>query len=859
MTLQASQGAAEPLSPSQMPAQQQEETDVVPLSGSGGSDGSGVEPPVSGSSHNEASDPVAPTRSNANTHEVENADKLGKDSAVTPSEAADTLHFSTGPGVTATQVDIAPGGPTRGMMAASQDSDRVASQGRGNYAFDGVLAQPQPTYPNASTTANFPRASTGEEDDPQTTAPEESAADVPEDKPRRFSSSPQLPDVARMSSFGDDLFSTATQSDTITAAPAIVAVQEEPAPSPQPSSVPSPPPETTMDKPADASATTNSTAEEPSERLGQHATRDGRDSQSVSRPAAEAPGPAQLPQHSPSIPVESDPRTPPAVQDNRQEGIEIPSATARPVDSDNVSPVSEHGTCGMRSHNDPAAPRHHDAAPLSQSNVALSKPDAERTSTNVAHAPAPSNQQAQGDTDVSGDDSTGLKEPQIGHTSETDKLTEDIIRSLSPARPTSDHIPRDDTASGPSQLGLGRESRYLSGVYDDYWAASDDKHVPRPTSDPAKPPAATANNEALDAAAGGEVSEIPRPLSPRRAESEAAAAPVSRPLSRRFSWEVEEPTQNEGFAANAPSNPPAVVVGPSLSPPVDTQNGAEESSETLKQAGLSQMNDVRQSSSMEVEKRESAIGTRDAVTSITSGQPNPEEAHEPPSPVSAASVHNTSSSAEPGRLSLAEEKLNVSLPGAHPALAHTHGPKAPTPDVSAPTPQVHPQPTQRILTFKEIREFPDVADRIAKFNDTRAQFAAMDSGLTSWLLAMQAERPEHANASPSFWMMTTGAQGGPGRPGSAVKSPASARPAQQQPYYQQYLNAAAPTTATSPLPAQPPSGSMPMGSHSSSSDFKHSSGQVGAKGKELLLAAGKAGKGLLSKGRHKFRGDKVFP
>ncbi|KAG7291513.1 hypothetical protein NEMBOFW57_001532 [Staphylotrichum longicolle] len=44
------------------------------------------------------------------------------------------------------------------------------------------------------------------------------------------------------------------------------------------------------------------------------------------------------------------------------------------------------------------------------------------------------------------------------------------------------------------------------------------------------------------------------------------------------------------------------------------------------------------------------------------------------------------------------------------------------------------------------------------------------------------------------------------------------------------------------------------------SGLGHSSGQVGTKSKELFMAAGKAGKGLFSKGRNKLRekGDRVF-
>ncbi|KAL2758617.1 hypothetical protein ACRALDRAFT_2057967 [Sodiomyces alcalophilus JCM 7366] len=850
-TLQASQDSADPLPLLQAPVPQQSIHSVPSSAGETQSMGSRLEPPVSVASNNEAPDATAPLsrpdssmssaeqhrrvedggadspdQTGSSTHEV--AGTEDKDSVAAPREA--TSSVATSPGVTRKEVDVSPGGPTHGLNTASQGSDGAAAEGSSDYVFDRVLAQPQPTYPKATTTARFPRASA---EHPEPSQPDESAADVPQDKPNRFASSPQLPDLARMSLFGDDLFSTTTQPSTITPTPAVAAVQEDPTQSPQSSSVPLPT-DTTMDKPAPHLTTKP-------EKPTQDAAHTTSDSQSVDggaavhdpndEAAAQTPKPSQPPH---GISIDSIPETSPPAQGTRRKEIEIPSAPAISVDSDNVSPVSEHAAAGeIQSHNDSTAPAdRHDPAQPSQSDAGSPKSDTALTPTKGVQAST--NERAQHATNAAQDDSVGPKEPQMEPSTETDKLTEDIIRSLSPIRPTSAEVASgDDEGPGRSQPGLGRESRYLSGVYDDYWAATDDKHLSLPISDPKPPAAAARNNEAAGAASSG-VSEIP-PLSPRRAEPEATAAPVSRPLSRRFSWEAEELVEKKSSATNAPASPLTVVVGPSLLPHEASQSGAG--------------------------KRESAIGPRDHATSprvaaAPSGHPDP-EAHEPPSPVSAASVQDSSPSAEQkNRLSLPEEKLPVSSPSAHPALAHSQGPSAPAKEVSAPpTPHAHSQPTQRILTFKEIRELPTAADRIAKYNDTRTQFAAMDSGLTGWLLDLQAEHPEHANASPSFRAMMMGAQAatGHGSPGSALKSPAQ----QQQPYYQQYLNAAAPNTAAAP-PGRPSSSSMPMGSHLPSSDFKHSSGQVGAKGKELLLAAGKAGKGLLSKGRHKLRGDKVF-
>jgi hypothetical protein len=130
----------------------------------------------------------------------------------------------------------------------------------------------------------------------------------------------------------------------------------------------------------------------------------------------------------------------------------------------------------------------------------------------------------------------------------------------------------------------------------------------------------------------------------------------------------------------------------------------------------------------------------------------------------------------------------------------------------------------------------------------------MDSGLSNWMETLRAEHPEHSNAN-GMWAATA-----PGVP------PKGGKHGLQQPYYQQYLNASSPTnpSATSAAAQGAAQQSYPPGSHSGPS--KITTQQVQAKGKELLHTAGifggkagKAGKGLLAKGKSRFRGtgDKV--
>jgi hypothetical protein len=119
--------------------------------------------------------------------------------------------------------------------------------------------------------------------------------------------------------------------------------------------------------------------------------------------------------------------------------------------------------------------------------------------------------------------------------------------------------------------------------------------------------------------------------------------------------------------------------------------------------------------------------------------------------------------------------------------------------------------------------------------------------------SLKAQYSEHANVSSSFVGSRVSVPSGAAR----SKNPNSSV---QQPYYQQYLNASSPSARSGP---NVQSGSQQGSSPASSS--KLSTQQVQAKGKELLQTAGifggkagKAGKGLLAKGKSRLRGgDKV--
>jgi hypothetical protein len=181
---------------------------------------------------------------------------------------------------------------------------------------------------------------------------------------------------------------------------------------------------------------------------------------------------------------------------------------------------------------------------------------------------------------------------------------------------------------------------------------------------------------------------------------------------------------------------------------------------------------------------------------------------------------------DPKRLSLAEEKIAIqesshpvspSSPPLeqHPAFAQSQQPRqADLPNALS---------TQNIVGFRSIMEMSSPAERIKSYNETRWQFSKVETGLDDWLRAMTSQHPEHANAVQSYPAMAVQQDG-----------PAAA--------------------------AQPGQGGGRAPVHLHMPHMPHIQHQVGTKGKGLLLAAGKAGKGLFSKGRNKLRGtgDKVF-
>ncbi|KAK4459383.1 hypothetical protein QBC42DRAFT_208081 [Cladorrhinum samala] len=415
---------------------------------------------------------------------------------------------------------------------------------------------------------------------------------------------------------------------------------------------------------------------------------------------------------------------------------------------------------------------------------------------------------------------------------DSDMLSEEIIKSLSPVQ-SSESFGNIEGATTDAYQAVAnqppdspvRESSYLGDVYDDYWAASEEKaeevattgaaEVPEQAQQPPSAPASP--TEALTTAPISTTSQAPAPLQVTPApakesaasESQQAASPALGDSRRRFSWEA-------GF-----SDPQPVVTQLTATPPAVEPKSLDFTSA----ATPAIPNTDGAVSDGKAPEGVNAFSVSQASTAVPRSANTPSE---PSSPVSVVSEkHGNRASPAPE----AQQKLSLadSLFGASPAPALTDDqliPRAMVPRASSPNLPVN------ILSFRQILEMGPPTERIKHFDETRMQFASIDTGLDEWLAIMSSKHPEHN--SPGF-----------GASREALQSPGA-----QVTHYQH-----AGHMGGGGLPANIPM--PPPQNHGTG--FSHLHGGSN-KSRELLMAAGKAGKGLFSKGRNKLRGtgDKVF-
>ncbi|KFY19062.1 hypothetical protein V493_08165, partial [Pseudogymnoascus sp. VKM F-4281 (FW-2241)] len=487
---------------------------------------------------------------------------------------------------------------------------------------------------------------------------------------------------------------------------------------------------------------------------------------------------------------------------------------------------------------------------------------------------------------------------------ETDRLRKEIVRSLSPRDSVSnaaqDWVPPPAAGSRQSTLGLPspsapRDSMYLPSEYDNYWAETEEETQTQPQSQEQIVPVSDATPSSLMASTGPHKVEEPEnipedipviaPLSSKRA-SMLPAEPMQPVLERRFSWEAL-PEQVTTAAPDSQSQP-AVV-----SPQPFVAEKSVEVQETLPGATVTRsgsaspaplsLRSPRPSEALSEDHKDSlgsegivsqavtaAAVVAPAASTIRPVSADSDDAAPPYSEVVSTAGTDTvspmSAKAEPVRSQ--SQQINSMLdidasqtPPPQDEPAQSFAPSQSS-DVSRPQamsqssevsrPQAMVDPTMP-RAFKEILSLPTPQQRIDAYNESRQQFASMDSGLGNWMSATTA-LPHLQNPL---------AAGDPRAGAQSLQRPKSGNilAPQPQPYYQQYLNASTPTSSTPP-PARYSGGTPNTGIQGFGSTSGKTTQQMQAKSKELLHTAGifggrasKAGKGLLAKGKSRFKGS----
>lgn len=669
---------------------------------------------------------------------------------------------------------------------------------------------------------------------------------------RRYSSSPKLPDLARMSVFGSDLFSgtanllgrSSNQSGTPTEDAATRGVDNQ-----------------TKNLAHDSSVGTQS-----QQRPFRPSLPGGWVSETASTPGGEIPTPLAVITEN-SLPIHEHPEVPSL----KPAPLRTPtprSSIIRPVDDDDgesigsghaspdippplrtsASPsklslverpakTSEDGRDTAEKDEDTQAAEANPVAPAPLQPRKSPIPDS--TTENLGHSVM------RVDTMNTTESSSPLKE--------SDFLRDEIIRSLSPVRSSDTHLDtsRDESAA--------RESAYLSDVYGDYWTAD---------AAPSEQKEHASQAENLETVGEKADSTSVTPTRPSHdwtssvtsTNNGQVAMPASEPEADqtdmhrdRFSWEVgprgnntavRSPTKHELPSIPQDIEDPVSAAAPVLSSPVD--------SGTL--SPLISLPVLSFGGDDETTPKENRSRAVSAVSMLPPGHEL-----EPPSPVS----HNSGNDFGPRSpdddretkfLWPSDEKIVVTspiTPISPPAFGESHADRADSPEptpTDIPLPR-SPSPTRpaedaqlsekSMMSLHQIMQLPTSPERVYKMLETRAEFAAMESGLNQWLSQMLAQ-PEHAQGSQNFKYPPSGPDVGllavvVGRKRSSVGEGV-----------QEYSSTGTGLTNVGSVRIAREA-NLQLG------NLMHGTGQAGAKGKELLQSAGKMGKGLLSKGKNKLR------
>lgn len=405
---------------------------------------------------------------------------------------------------------------------------------------------------------------------------------------------------------------------------------------------------------------------------------------------------------------------------------------------------------------------------------------------------------------------------------ESDRLRKEIMRSFS-----SDHTPvvvpvaqPKDAESEEPKSRPQHESTYLPSEYDSYWGeqgiAPTSPLQVRSATSPSEPATLVINPQSTENVTSTEPMPSSAPSKPRHK------------LKKRFSWEASDDSEEDvleeppvSAPSTQPKQPPPVVAPiaettDSILPPIPSQSATEINPEAFG------------NSDIQPSLPEYPTAEKEVLEQLE------QQAEEPQS-----NLQYIAPIQEPEPSPFSEIDGNTLPPQTQPV-------PAPVNEASLPT-------------FRKIMEISSPSEKIQIFNDTREQFAHIDSGLSDWIRRSSESLPEHADLIQANGRLPGGA-------------PTSGLPPRAKfPKLSSLGNLSLPSTSShgpdgsssgfTPGHNRRGSGSPSTGGinrsnvESKGKDFLHSAGALG--GKAGGKAAG-AARGLFAKGKSKLRGaDKV--
>lgn len=375
---------------------------------------------------------------------------------------------------------------------------------------------------------------------------------------------------------------------------------------------------------------------------------------------------------------------------------------------------------------------------------------------------------------------------------ESDRLRKEIMRSLGPM----DFPPREIRTSHASesqrlepQKSVQDESALIPSQYDTYWneqhqASPSDLQQPNPPISESQ--SATPTRDTVVASGGPSTANM----------SSTTEEPPPPKLTRRFSWESSS-SEDGADVVPQPTTQPTQAVQLAVHFP-----GGSPKHEMQPEAG--------------------------AKSEFTSHSALPSD---------------KDSTSEPARYQPAQ---TMPESGTHHSNENEQGgPRPQSQQARLLTPVVNSSVESNLLSFREILGIKSPNERIRAFNNTRGQFAAIDTGLENWIRLTADALPEHADLVALNGQLPAGAH--------------RASPSRTKfPKFSSFGNLSLPTShhdgsqqSSAPDHARRPSGSLGGIVESRGKDFLHSAGVFGGK-------AGGAAKELFARGKSKFRSaDKV--